>query len=153
MLERMFSNPRYSWVTYFILSNFCNFPSLSYLLTLCCFFNFCQLINLLSSYQTSVISRFVIYSLFTLSTHPINAPAGHITKHNSYARLIVRTLSVPIYLSSSPVLFGHRAILMWGDRDMAGGIPDEQPVTFKCLSLCYFTSDMAIDALMKSQRS
>ncbi len=69
------SNPRYSWVTYFVLSNFCN---LSYLLNPCCFINFCHLINLSSSYQTSVIFlHFVIYLLFILSTHPINAPAVH----------------------------------------------------------------------------
>ncbi len=36
--------------------------------------------NLSSSYQTSVIfSPLVIYSLFTLSSHPINAPTVHIT--------------------------------------------------------------------------
>ncbi len=53
---------------------------MSYLLTPCCFINFCHLINLPSSFQTSVIfSPFVIYSLFTSSTHPINAPAVHTT--------------------------------------------------------------------------
>ncbi len=36
-------------------------------------------------------------------------------------RLIVRTLSAKIYLSNSPGVFGHRAILIWRGRDMAGG--------------------------------
>ncbi len=42
--------------------------------------NFCRLIKLLSSYRTFVIfSPLVIYSFFTLSAHPINAPAEHTT--------------------------------------------------------------------------
>ncbi len=68
------SNLQYSWVTSVILSNFCNFsqlvlsahPLLIY--------------QLLPSHQTFVIfSPMVIYLLFTLSTHPINAPAVHTT--------------------------------------------------------------------------
>ncbi len=56
------------------------FLSLSYLLTLCCFVNFSRLIKPLSSYQYfAIFSPFGIYSLFTLSTHPINAPAVHTT--------------------------------------------------------------------------
>ncbi len=58
----------------FPYQTFVTFPSLSYLPTLCCF------INLSSSYQTTVIfSPFVFYSLFTLSTHHINAPAVNTT--------------------------------------------------------------------------
>ncbi len=34
--------------------------------------------------------------------------------------LIVRTLSEPIHLSNASGVFGHRAILMWFDLDMAG---------------------------------
>ncbi len=86
--------------------------------------NFCHLINLSSSYQTSVIfSLLVIYSLFTLSSHPINAFAAHTTHTQLSFRLIVRTLSAPIYLSNSPGAFGHRAILTMGggDRTVAGG--------------------------------
>ncbi len=74
------SNPRYSWVTYFILSNFYNFSQFVVSTHPLLVYQFCHLINLSSSYQTSVIfSPFVIYSLFTLSTHPINAPTVHIT--------------------------------------------------------------------------
>ncbi len=40
-------------------------------------------------------------------------------------------LSAPIYLSNSPGVFGHRAILMWGDRGMAGGFPIEQTDMFQ----------------------
>ncbi len=50
--------------------------------------------------------------------------------HNSLSCLIVRTLSALIYLSNSPGVFGHRAILLWGDRGMAGGFLEAQPVTF-----------------------
>ncbi len=35
-----------------------------------------------------------------------------------------------MHLSNSPGVFGHRAILIWGDRDMAGGFLEEQPVAF-----------------------
>ncbi len=50
---------------------FISFPSLCYLLTLCCSINFVRLIKLMSYYKTFVIfSPFVIYSLFTLPTHP-----------------------------------------------------------------------------------
>ncbi len=56
------------------------FPRLFYLLNLCCFINFCHLINLSQSYQTSVIfSPLVITSHFTLYMNLINVPAQHIT--------------------------------------------------------------------------
>ncbi len=102
--------------------------------------NFCRLIKVLSSYRTFVIfSPLVIYSLFTLSAHPINAPAEHTTITTlSLSCLIVRTLSSPIYLSNSPGVFGHRAILMWGDRGMAGGFLEEQPFTFTSLGYVWF---------------
>ncbi len=74
------SNPRYSWVTYFILSNFCNFSQLVLPTHLCSLYQFCHLIYLSMTCQTYVIfSPLVIYSLFTLSSHPINAPAVHTT--------------------------------------------------------------------------
>ncbi len=74
-------SPRYSWVTYFILSNICNFSQLFLSTHPLLLYQFCHLINLSSSYQTSVIfSPLVTYSLFTLSTCPINAPAVHTTK-------------------------------------------------------------------------
>ncbi len=44
----------------------------------------------------------------------------------SLSCLIVRTLSAPIFLSNSSDVFDHRAILIWGDRDMAGGFLLEQ---------------------------
>ncbi len=63
------SNLRYSWVTCTISTNFCNFSRLFYLHTL---------IKRLSCYRTFVIfAPLVIFSLFTLSTHPINAPTVH----------------------------------------------------------------------------
>ncbi len=103
---------------------FITFPNLS-ILTPCCFINFCHFINLSSSYQTSVIfSPLVIYSLFTLASHPINSPTVHITKHNSLAFLVVRTLSAPIYLPNPPGVFGHRAILtVRGGLDRGWGFP------------------------------
>ncbi len=59
---------------------FATFLSLFYLHTLCYFINFCRLIKLSSPYQTFVmVSSFVIYSPFTLSTNPINAPAVQTT--------------------------------------------------------------------------
>ncbi len=79
----------------FILSNqtFVTFPSLSYLLTLCCFITFCHLVNLSSFYQASVIfSPFVIYA-------PYKCTCCTPHKHTSLSCLIVRTLSAPIYLS------------------------------------------------------
>ncbi len=70
--------------TFLILSNFCHFLTLSYLLTF-----------------------YFIYTSYkcTCCTHH---------KHNALTCLIVRTLSAPIYLSNSPGVFGHRAILTMG---------------------------------------
>ncbi len=48
----------------------------------------------------------------------------------SLSRLIVRTLSAPIYLSNSPGIFGHCAILIWGIETWLGGFLEDQPVTF-----------------------
>ncbi len=76
---------------------------------------FCQI---LSPFQTFVIfSPFLIYSLFTSSTHPINAPAPYAKQHNR--------------LSNSTVAFGHPAILIWGGsgRAMGEGFLLEQPGT------------------------
>ncbi len=114
------SNPRCSWVTYFILSNFCNFSQLdlsTHPLSLYQFLspyhsfivlsNFCQLLTL-----CYLLTFYFIYAPYkcTCCTH-----------YNPYSSLIVRTLSAPMHLSFSPGVFGHRAILMWGDRGMAGG--------------------------------
>ncbi len=41
-------------------------------------------------------------------------------------------LHTPINLPNSPGVFGHRAILIWGDQGMAGGFLEEQPVTLQC---------------------
>ncbi len=106
------------------------------------------------SYQTSVIfSPLVIYSLFTLSTHPINAPAVHTTHNNSYSRPIVRTLSAPIYFSYSPGAFGHRAILTWGDRDMAGSfLYQNNQIRFSLIGLIIDVNDLpdnvSVDSLL-----
>ncbi len=114
-------------MTYVILSNFYNFSQLVNTHPLL----FYQLlsshqtfIHFSSSYQTYVIfSPLVIYSLFTLSSHPINSSTVHITQHNSLSCLIVRTLSALIYPSNSPAVFGHRAILLWGGSRHGWGFP------------------------------
>ncbi len=97
------------------------FPRLFYLHTPCYFINSCglinrRLINLLSSSQP-----FLIYSLLTPSTHLINEPAQHTKPHSPHSQLIVRTFSPPIQLSNSTGVFDHRAVLIGGDRGMAGG--------------------------------
>ncbi len=51
-------------------------------------------------------------------------------KHNPLSWVIVRTLSAPIYLSNSPGVFGHRAILTMGDRTVAGVFLIEQADLF-----------------------
>ncbi len=75
----------------------------------------------LSHYHTFIIfSSVVIYSLFTLSMHPINVPALHPIRYNSHSRLIKRTPPAPIHLSNSTGVFRHHAIQVWGNRVMAG---------------------------------
>ncbi len=109
------SNPRYSSVTYFILSNFCNFSQLVLSTHPFLLYQFCYLINLSSSYQSFVIfSPFLIYSLFYGIYSPYKCTCTTHQTHNSLPSFIVLTLSAPIYLSISPDVFGHRAILMWG---------------------------------------
>ncbi len=67
-------NLRCSWVICVSLLNFCNFSQLVLSTHPLLLYQF------LSSYQTFVIfSPFVICSLFTLSTHPINPPDVHIS--------------------------------------------------------------------------
>ncbi len=46
----------------------------------------------------------------------------------SLSCLIVCTLSTPIYLSNSPGVFGHRAILIWGGIETCNA--DAQPHRF-----------------------
>ncbi len=78
-----------------------------------CLSSLCYLIKLLSLFSACVIylpfvilstfvalsnfSPFLVYSSFTLSTHPINVPAPDTKQHNSHFRLIVRTRSAPIH--------------------------------------------------------
>ncbi len=63
--------------------------------------------------------------------HPINAPAVHIkTTQLLFSPYLAHALSAPIHLSNLTVAFGHRAILMWGGRGMAGGFLLEQPDTY-----------------------
>ncbi len=110
------------------------FPSLFYPHTLCYFTNVCRLIKLSSSYQPFVIfSPFVIYSLFYVIYASYKCTCCTHHKHKSLSCLIVHTLSTPIYLPNSPSVFGHRAILMWGDRGMAGFFFEEQPVTLQAI--------------------
>ncbi len=103
---------------------------MSYLLTLCCFINFCHLINLSSSYQTSVsFSPLVIYSLFHLATYICTRCTHH--KHNSFSCLVLCTLSAPIYLTYSPGVFGHRANVIWGTETWLGGFSKNNLMLFK----------------------
>ncbi len=105
------SNPRSSWVTYVTLSNVYNFSPL---------FNTHPLLF----YQTFVIfSTFLIYSLFCVIYTSYKCTCCTHHKHNSFCRLIVCTLSAPIYLSNSPGIFGHPAILTMGGSDRGQGLP------------------------------
>ncbi len=120
LFESKCSNPRYSWITYFILSNLCNFSQLNsplvavlillpyqsfvVLSTFCHFLTLCY-----------ILTFYVIYTRYkcTYCTHH---------KHNNpLPCLIVRTLSALIQFPNSSGLFDPCAILLWGDRDMAGG--------------------------------
>ncbi len=88
-----------------VLSNFCHF------LTPCYLFTF-----------------YVIYAPYkcTCCTHH---------KHNSLSCLIVHTLSAPIYLSNSPGVFGHRAILIWGIETWLGFFSKNYPILIKIMSV------------------
>ncbi len=81
----------------------------------------------MSPYQSFVVlSNFchLLTPCYLLTFYFINTPfkctccTHH--KHNSCSRLIVRTLPAPIHFSNSPGAFGHRSILTWGDRGLAG---------------------------------
>ncbi len=74
---------------------------------------FRRLINFLSSPHPLVFIQPIL--------QPINAPAVHTTHNNCLVCLIVRKLSALIQFPSSKAAFGRCAILMWGDRDLAGG--------------------------------
>ncbi len=83
------SNPRYSWVTYFILSNLWYFSQLVLSAHPLLFYQFCHLMNLSLSYQISVsFSPLVIYSLFYVILQPINAPAVHTTNTTLFPILL-----------------------------------------------------------------
>ncbi len=106
---------------------FATFPSLCYLHTLCYFINFCRLNKLSSFYQIFIIfSPFLIYSLFKLSTHPINVPAVYTTNTTlSPVLSCARSLRHYTFLT-------HQASLaivpfwLWGDRTVAWGFLIEQ---------------------------
>ncbi len=121
------SNPRYSWVTYFILSNFCNFSQL--VLSILSTHPF-SLYQILSPYQSFVVlSNFchLLAPCYPLTFYVIISPykCTYCThhKHNSLSCFTVRTLSAPIYLSYSPGVFGHRAILTMGRSDRGWEFP------------------------------
>ncbi len=127
MMKSLCSNPQYSWVTYFILSNFLKlFPACliySPLVALSIFVTlsiFRRLIKLLAFSHTLLSTRFFIYSLIYV---PYKCTCCTHHKHNSYSHLIVRTLCAPIYLSNSPGVFGHCAILILGGSSHGWGFP------------------------------
>ncbi len=110
------SNPRYTWVIYFILSNICNFSQL--VLSTHPLFA----LSILSLYQSFIVLSNVCHLLapcYLFTFYVIISPykctyCTHHKHNNSLAFLIVRTLSALIYPSNSPAVFGHRAILLWG---------------------------------------
>ncbi len=114
----------YLWVICIILSNFCNFSRL--ILST----HPLVLYQCLSPYQTFVVLS-IFCHLLTLSylfaffrylrTLKCTCTTHH--THNSLSCLIVRTLSAPVYLSYSPGVFGHRAILTMGGSDRGWGFP------------------------------
>ncbi len=134
------SSPRYSWVTYFILSNICNFSQLVFsilsthtLFALSIFVSlsiFSRLIKLMSVSQPLLSIHFLRY----LATYKCTRCAHH--KHNSFSCLIVRTLSAPIYPSNSPGVFGHRAIptMGGGGSDRGWGFPHRTNRSYHRLS-------------------
>ncbi len=52
---------------------------------------------------------------------------------------ILRTLSALIHFPNSTVVFGHRATLIYGNRDMAGGFLLEQLKSVDSSKLCSFS--------------
>ncbi len=103
LLERDCSNLWYSWVTCVIFSNFCNFSQL-----------------VLSTHPLLLYQQCYLYTFYVIYA-PYKCTCCTHHKHNPLSRLIVRTLSAPIRFSNSSGVFGYRAILILGDRDMAGG--------------------------------
>ncbi len=101
---------------FYFNQTFVPFPSLSYLLTPCCFISFVTLSIFRRLTLCYLLTFYVIYTPYkcTYCTHH---------KHNPLSRLIVRTLSAPIDLSNSPGVFGHRAILTLGGSDRGWGFP------------------------------
>ncbi len=128
----MCSNYRYSWVTYFILSNFCNFSQFVYSnhpLLLYYFLSPYQSFVVLSNFCHRLTLCYLLIFYLIYAPYKCTCCAHH--KHNSLSCLVMRTLSAPIYLTNSPAVFGQSAILIWGDRDMAGGFHEEQPDTLQ----------------------
>ncbi len=109
------SNPRYSWVTYFIWSNFCNFSQLVLSTHPLLLYQF------LSPYQSFVVLSNVCHLLapcylftFCVIFSPYKCTCCTHHTHNALSCFIVRTLSAPIQFPNSPGVFGHRAILTMG---------------------------------------
>ncbi len=122
------------------------FPSLCYLLTLYCFINCYRHIKLLPFSHPFLSTRFLRY----LPNYKCTCCTHH--KHNSLPRLLERTPSAPIRLSSSTVVFGHRAILLgWGGggrRGMAAGFILEQThVTYPSRELYLITLRPCFDRI------
>ncbi len=72
------------------------------------------------------------------------------THNNSLSCLIVRTLSAPIYLSNSPGVFCHRAILTMGGSDRGWGFPHRTnrfalyPFRLSMLSIVNLTAEPSL---------
>ncbi len=132
--QRICSNPRYSCVTFFILSNICNFSQL--------------VLPILSTHPLFALSNFATLSIFRrlvkllsvshplLSIHFLRYLATYKctrcthNKHNSLSCLIASTLSAPIDLTNPPGVFGHRAILIMGGSGRGWGFLIDQTDMF-----------------------
>ncbi len=125
------SNPRYSWVTYSILSNFCNFSQLVLPTHPLLFYQF------LSPYQSFVLlsnacqflTRCYLFTFYVI-WQLINAPAVH-TKSTTLALVLscARSLRQYTFLTSQ-VSLAVVPFWLWGDRTVAGGFLIEQTDMF-----------------------
>ncbi len=120
------SDLQYSWVTCVTLSNFCNISQL--ILST----HPLLLYQPLSPYQTFfVLSNFCHFltPCYPFSFYVIYAPVVH-TANTALSPVLSFARSLRQYTFPTHQVSCHRAILTIGNRDMAGGFHEEQPVTF-----------------------